>query len=135
MALVAAPAAAEAKKRGKKKSGVGGRVVVRVPAFDPETGTSLATGFVRARHGCDSPRVVRFAFFSPQGLPLNTGQPAVVTAPAGSFIAALPRPFLEEATVIVKTAVDARVIRSGGRRVKCRALRAKDIPVELRRSG
>lgn len=129
--LLALSGPVAAKKKGSKRSGIGGKLVVRVPAFDPETGTSLATGFVRAKHGCDSPRVVRFAYFTPAGEPLAAGQPAVVTTPGGSFIAALPRPDSSTSAIVIKTAVDARVKRSNGRRVRCRALRGPPRQIAL----
>ena len=128
VAALAAPGGAPAKKHSHHK-GIGGKVVLRVPAFDPQTGTSLATGVVRAKHGCNSPRVIRFAYFTPQGQPIEAGQPAVVTAPGGSFIAALPRPDTSSSAtaVVVKSAVDARTING----VRCRALRGPSKTIAL----
>jgi hypothetical protein len=117
---VLAPAGAGAKKKGHK---VGGKVIVSVPAFDPNTGTSLATGFIRSKKGCESARIVRFALFNPDGTPTDAGQPAVATDGSGHFIAALPRPGSSGASVVVKVAVDARKVTFRGKRITCRGLR------------
>jgi hypothetical protein len=137
-ALVIGIPGAGAKKHRHKRHGVGGKVSVNVPAFDPDTGTSLATGKVHAKHGCDAPRVVRFAFFTSAGQPIQTGQPAVVTTPGGGFVAALPSPGEGDTPIVVKTAVDARTVRNHGSRVRCRALRGPNrtiAPTQPRRNG
>jgi hypothetical protein len=121
VAALAAPATAVAKNKGHK---VGGKVRVSVPAFNPSTGTSLATGFIRSKKNCEAARIVRFAFFNADGTPVQVGQPAVVTDPSGHFIAALPNPGSSPGTTyIVKVAVDARKGEFKGKTVHCRGLR------------
>ncbi len=88
VALAAAPAAS-----AKKSKPVGGSLIIALPSGpDPTTRTGLATGLVKAGKGCAATRIIRFAFFNPDGTPVAAGQPTVVSAPNGSFIAALPSP-------------------------------------------
>jgi hypothetical protein len=123
VALGAAPAA------DAKKKNVSGTLLVSVPGFDQNTHTSLATGFIRAKSGCAKARTVRFALFNSDGTPVQAGQPTVVTAPDGSFIAAIPEPFNPNpnpATVIIKVAVDGLVTKKKGKKVNCLPLIGPD---------
>ncbi len=123
-ALMLAGLAAAPASHAKKSKAVKGTIIVSVPAFDTTTHTSLATGFVRAKKGCDAIRIVRFAFFNLDGTPVQAGQPTVVTAKGGSFIAALPEPFSSEPSkvYVVRVAVDPRTGRSHGKKVKCSSI-------------
>jgi hypothetical protein len=124
VALGAAPAA-----HAKKSKPVPGSILVTVPGFDPNSHTSLATGIVRAKKGCAATRTVRLAIFNPDGTPAPLGQPTVVTASNGSFIAAIPQPFNpnpDPVTVVVKIAVDPLVTKKKGKKVNCLAITGAD---------
>lgn len=123
VALGAAPAA------HAKKKNISGALIVSVPGFDTSTHTSLATGLVSAKKGCAKSRVVRFALFNADGTPVQAGQPTVVTAPNGSFIAAIPEPFnpnTTPVTVVVKVAVDPLTTKKKGKKVNCLAITGPD---------
>lgn len=130
VAVLAAAPVSEA-----KKSNVSGSILVSVPSFDPNTHTSLATGVVQAKKGCSAPRIIRFAYFNSNGTPVQfAGQPTVVTAPGGSFIAALPQPSNDSdvaVTLIVKVAVDGLVKKNKGKKVNCLALTGPDTGITL----
>jgi hypothetical protein len=129
VALAVAPAA------GAKKKNVTGSLLVSIPGFDQSSHTSLATGFVKAKGGCSAPRIVRFAYFNADGTPVQfAGQPTVVTAPGGSFIAALPQPSNSNdvaISLIVKVAVDGLAKKSKGKKVNCLPLTAPDTALTL----
>jgi hypothetical protein len=127
VALAAAPAAS-----AKKSKPVGGTIIASVPSGpDPNTNTALVSGVIRSGKGCAAERIIRFAFFNADGTPTPVGQPTVVSAPNGSFIAALPSPDIVFAPdppkiYLVKVAVDPAKKKKKGKKVSCNAITGPD---------